>query len=245
MEIDRFEWQISDDPDAPTVDDILKGKGRSVMDAEAARVSTAELEDTISDLLLQRKQLARFIEREGADPKGAESMDSSVSKSIADLFSRTVNFLNSISRDPIEYNMGLGKDEMGNYVGPISISSEEAAEQARNSKFAHDSLAQKPVGDEALRAALVQSQLNSRWPLNLRIEVEINIRITENERNKMVLLPDPDWPTLPHNSQGRLIAFTITPDDPEYYKIRTPKVNAVYDEAGNLLAEYPRVSCWL
>jgi hypothetical protein len=231
--IDRYEWEVTNDVNAPTVDDILKAKGRSVMDSEAARLSEAELENDLSKLLKQRDKLYSFVNRNGTEPQemiaGGLPADTPGGRMLSSLFDGTMRVLNSFSRDPVLYNIGVAKDENGNYV-------EFGAEtDPLETKYAAGySFAQKSVVDNALMATVVHSKLNSTWSLN--IQISLNLELAANTGTKTVLRHDPSR-DIPGSSTKWVTAVEITDQDPEFYR-ETPKVHTIYNDSNSLISSF-------
>ncbi|MDR1483016.1 MAG: hypothetical protein LBI74_10350 [Synergistaceae bacterium] len=220
--IEGYGWQVTDDPNAPTVDDILKAKGRSVMDSNAAKISTFELEDDISELLKLRDRFAAFIGKNGVRSQEANTEDSSFSKMREVFFTKMMDFLNIIARDPVEYSVleCEEKNEM--------LSSFDPPEEY--------SIAQKSVEDTSLWATVADSQLRSK--LSINVQISLNVEITANARTKMVLRHDPSR-DVPYSLVKWVKAVEITDQDPEFYK-RTPRVYDMRNENGDLLVEYAK-----
>jgi hypothetical protein len=216
--ITGYGWEISDDPDAPTVDDILKAKGRSVMDSKAAGVSLAELEKDIEGLVKQRDNLASFAERNGVtNPQMSETDGSSFTKAMDSVYSGLFRFLNTLSRDPVVYNKGAvmnkAAEEYG-YHEPMSEMSHEILPKTQISK-----------ADETLMATVSHAQLNGR----LSINININIQIIAEEKTRTVLRPDPNE-IIPPNvdpTVRNVYAVEITKDDPDFYRLRPPRINSI------------------
>jgi hypothetical protein len=127
------EWQISDDETVPTVGEILKAKGRSVMDADAAVFSTDELEKSLTTLAEKRQQLISFVDRNGESPKGLEAADY-FQKTVSFLFQGVDSFMQSLFRVTIQNTLGPDKDEQGNLapapalIPQVPFDEEDAAE---------------------------------------------------------------------------------------------------------------------
>lgn len=216
--ITGYGWEISKDPDAPTVDDILKAKGRSVMDSDAAGVSVAELEKDIENLVKQRDGLAAFAKRNGVvNPQTSDAGGDGFTEAMDSVYSGLFMFLNTLSRDPVEYNKGA----------VMNKAAEEYGYPEPRSDMSHDILSktQPTEADEALMTTLSHTQLNSR----LSININISIQITAEERTRTVLRPDPDE-IIPPNvdpTNRKLYAVEITKDDPDFYRLRPPRVNSI------------------
>jgi hypothetical protein len=233
--LDEFKWEVSDDPDAPTVGDVLKAKGRSVMDSEAAGVTVAELENDLSKLQRQRDKLVAFAENYGANPQGADTGDNGASKAIELLFAGTFDFLNTLSRDPVLYNIGPIKNQNAElYEGERAVE-HIPKNMGETYDFSGKSyvFSDKSAVDEALAAAVVHSKLNSAWSLD--IQISLNAETAANAGTKTVLRPDPDEIVIPDTIGRRVVATAITDQDPEFYR-ETPRVNAVYIDSDSRLS---------
>jgi hypothetical protein len=218
--ITGYGWEISDNPDAPTVDDILKAKGRSVMDSEAAGVSVAELEKDMEKLAKQRDSLVGFVKRNGVVNSQISDTDGNgFTKAMDSVYSGLFMFLNTLSRDPVEYNKGAVMNKFA----------EEYGYPEPRSDMSHDILSKTRITevDEALMATLSQAQLNNR----LSINININIQITAEERTRTVLRSDPNE-IIPPNvdpTVRNVYAVEITKDDLDFYRLRPPRINSIID----------------
>jgi hypothetical protein len=111
----RTDWEITDDETAPTVGDILKAKGRSVMDAKSAALSAAELEKDLTNLGERREELFSFVEKNGVN-KQEGSDDDSFAQRADSLAHKLVMFLGPLYREMAQTLYGPPKDEQGNYI---------------------------------------------------------------------------------------------------------------------------------
>jgi flagellin-like hook-associated protein FlgL len=176
-----YGWEISDDPDAPTIGDFLKAKGRSVMDSEAAGVSAAELEKDIEKLVKRRDNLAAFVKKNGVASQTPETDDSGFTKAMDSLYSGLFRFLNTHSRNPAEeYNKGAVMNKLAEEYGYPEPTSEESHDIRSKAQIAEADAAsnslnpQTSEADEALMATVSIVQLNSKLSVNIdRCEVGI------------------------------------------------------------------------
>jgi hypothetical protein len=90
------EYDVTNSENVPSVGEILKGKGRSVMDANAAAESKAELEKNIDGLANLRDSLVSLV-----NIYGETSEETGAGDAIAQLYGRTVKFLQSLSKEMI------------------------------------------------------------------------------------------------------------------------------------------------
>jgi hypothetical protein len=166
--ITGYGWEIADDPDAPTVDDILKANGRSVMDSRAAKVTEAELEDDLEKLLKQRDKLTSFVKRNGAN-QTAGTEESAYSKAIESLFTGVFRFLNTLSRDPSDINVGAVENKYPEIYKKMreSLDSTRIVGETYALDLEAGKSVEKSVGDEALIAAITRVQLSSRLSANI------------------------------------------------------------------------------
>ncbi|MDR1579520.1 MAG: hypothetical protein LBS35_04125 [Synergistaceae bacterium] len=110
----RTEWEITNDETVPTVSELLKAKGRSVMDAGAAALTAEELEKDLTALAEKRERMIAFIDEEGVNPE--PGMKERFEKKLIILLNGINNFLYSISRDSTQTMVGPPKDEQGNVL---------------------------------------------------------------------------------------------------------------------------------
>jgi hypothetical protein len=120
-EIDRYEWEITDDPDKITVGNILKESGRGVMDPKSAAMSSDKISNELEGLMRQRQKLVTFINKNGADSQEENS-------SRLNAFGENIKvFLSSLSMKgfmslSLSKNMGglfpydRIKDDQGNFL---------------------------------------------------------------------------------------------------------------------------------
>ncbi|MDR1138241.1 MAG: hypothetical protein LBK91_07940 [Synergistaceae bacterium] len=232
----KYEWYLTDDANAPTVGDVLKGKGRSVMDSEAAKVSAAELEDELSKLLKQQEKLAAFVNHNGASPQRGN--EENFSKTVESLFQGTQRLLNSFARNPV-YGAATYLDSVTDH----SFSENSLIPQMSEEELKKYDITQRQPSseDKNLWAAVVQSRASNGWLLS----VSVDVRLAGTEpATKTVLRPDPNEVVMPGVLTNRVVATTITKDDPEFYR-QTPRVNAIRDENGKLLVKYVDVKVTL
>lgn len=105
------EWVVTRDESIPTVGEILKGRGRSLMDAGSAAVTAAELEINIRDLNAQREDLAILTEDAREAGQKAENL------SAASVFwGKLTGFLDTLFRDAVHTTIGQTKNEEGHFV---------------------------------------------------------------------------------------------------------------------------------
>jgi hypothetical protein len=95
------------------------------------------------------------------------------------------------------------------------------------SEMSHEILPKTQIteADETLMATVSHVQLNGR----LSINININIQITAEERTRTVLRPDPDE-VIPPNvdpTVRNVYAVEITKDDPDFYRLRPPRINSI------------------
>jgi hypothetical protein len=110
-------WEISDDETVPSVGDILKAKGRSLMDAEAAALTAEELEKDLTALAEKRGQLIafNFIDQNGGNPKSPE-VAASLEGKLTLLEHGLMRFMQSLFREMVQTTQGRDKDEQGNPI---------------------------------------------------------------------------------------------------------------------------------
>jgi hypothetical protein len=156
------EWEITDDETVPTIGDILKGRGRSVMDSESAIVSAAELEKNIADLAKQREKLVSTITKVGANPQSG-GYDKRFFDMVRGLGEHLGSFLGSLSRDGTQITFGDSKDIYGNYTeGNGRDFGLEVIEVSEPNSAEFLDLEQKSVEDAVLWTTVADSQLRSR-----------------------------------------------------------------------------------
>jgi hypothetical protein len=121
--VDRYQWESAVDEDIPTVGDILKAKGRSVMDLKSAIVSAAEIDAELADLLEQRDKLVAFIETNGDNPlasveKNVQGIpqNDKVKKLIEGFAWSLKPLAKTFYKDMTEITYGDYKDEQGRHV---------------------------------------------------------------------------------------------------------------------------------
>jgi ribosomal protein L24 len=155
-----YEWEVTDDENVPTVGDILKARGRSLMDSKSAAVSSAELEKSLKNLAKQREGFIAFIEKNGG--RSPED-DESYGKSLSILFSRVQQFLGSLARDAVVITYGPKKDEDGNiidvpdFLPTVNIETVQIASEGGVSISA-----QKTDATAEMEATILQVQLSNR-----------------------------------------------------------------------------------
>lgn len=110
----RTEWEVTRDETVPTVGELLKTKGRSVMDAGDAALTVEELEKDLTALADKRQRMIAFIAEEGVSPE--PGMKERFDKKLESLFVNIDNFLYSLSRDSTQTMIGPPKDEQGNVL---------------------------------------------------------------------------------------------------------------------------------
>jgi hypothetical protein len=143
----RTDWEVVDDNTVPTVSDILKAKGRSVMDPKSAALSAKELDRDLARLAKRREGFVSFIEKNGMNQQGGDDSGSFVTSANA-LASSLQMFLGTLYRDMVQTTYGPTKDEEGNYVERI--------------------VDNRPVRTEpspSIEAARIQTQLNGKPPV--------------------------------------------------------------------------------
>jgi hypothetical protein len=152
--VDRVEYEITDDAEVPTVGDILKAKGRSVMDVKAAFVSAAELNKEIEGLVEQRGRLASFIEKNGGNSQDENFRPPS---------DFLVGFLETLFREMFSLQPGKPKNEQGEYV-TIGIHTAAISEPDASAYSKPPDLSQKTPDGEFLEteAVKVRVQLSGR-----------------------------------------------------------------------------------
>jgi hypothetical protein len=151
----RVEAEITDDATVPTVSDILKTKGRNIMDSSSAEASAAELGGELAGLAKQREKLISFIDKNG---EHTQLMDSRWISLAGSLVRNTWGFLETLHREMYAFNSGPDKDENGNYMvyKDTLIELELLDDESK-------SLRSKTVeGEEISEATKIHVQLNSR-----------------------------------------------------------------------------------
>ncbi|MDR1379706.1 MAG: hypothetical protein LBJ36_11750 [Synergistaceae bacterium] len=230
-------WEITGDPNVPTVGDILKNEGRSVMDSKAAEASTAALENDLSRLQEQQGKLASFVNRNGAaNPQGTyseEANNNTFAKMVGSLSSGTQRLLESFARDPVGHTISSGSISESEFMSQTSQMSEEELKKYDITQETGS------TEDEGLWGAL----MNSRAQNGYLLSVSVNVRIAGMEpTTKMVLRAAPGQD--PNNACPQAIPTMITKDDPEFYR-QTPRVNQMIDENGKLLVKYVNIKVTL
>jgi hypothetical protein len=109
----RVEIEITDDETIPTVSDILKTKGRNIMDSSSAKISMAELDNELTKLARQREKLISFIDKNG---ERTQLMNSQWISQTGSLVRNTWVFLETLHREMYVFNSGEYKYENGNYM---------------------------------------------------------------------------------------------------------------------------------
>jgi hypothetical protein len=117
----RTEWEITDDKTVPTVSDILKARGRFIMDPDSAVLSAEELDKNLASLAKKREGLISFINKNGMNQQGSDDRENFVRASNA-LASNLQMFLGTLYRDMVKTTYGPPKYEDGNYVEVVTDS---------------------------------------------------------------------------------------------------------------------------
>jgi hypothetical protein len=134
------EWQISDDETVASVGDILKSKGRSVMDAEAAALTAEELEKDLTALADKRGQLIALINKNSESPENPKEA-AALEEKLTLLTHNVADFMQSLFRRMVQTTQGQDKDEQGNLapaptlVPQASFDEEDAS--AMQIKYTH------------------------------------------------------------------------------------------------------------
>jgi hypothetical protein len=113
MYIDRYEVEITDDANVPTVGDILKTEGLSVMDSNAATISVAEIDREIAGLRRQREKIVMFVGKNGESTTQLQNFWHFKLRSLAN---STLSYFKSLSKQMYAIVPGKPKDENGNYI---------------------------------------------------------------------------------------------------------------------------------
>ena len=101
------EWEITEDVSVPTVGEILRGKGRSLMSAEEATVSLAELEKQSDNLMKFQKRFISFIENNGENPIDPDR------KLSRELVESLYSVFDPFFKDAAQVTLGYSKDTEG------------------------------------------------------------------------------------------------------------------------------------
>ena len=104
-----YVWEVTDDATVPTVGEILKGTGRSLMDADAAVVTAEELKKELEGLEKQREQLlllaAEYAEMQNEPDNSVDKQ--AVLNKIMQFTTRTLpSFLNTLYRESFQFSFG-------------------------------------------------------------------------------------------------------------------------------------------
>ena len=102
------EWETPNDPSVPTVGEIIRGKGRSLMSAEDATVSLAELEKQTESLMKFQKRFVSFIENNGENPIDPDG------DLVMELVGSLYALFDPFFKDASQVTMGHRKDTKGN-----------------------------------------------------------------------------------------------------------------------------------
>ena len=111
-----YVWEVTDDVTVPTVGEILKGDGRSLMDAEAAVVTAEELKKDLKGLEKQREQLVTLAAENAEvqdEPNYSQNKLAVLDKSIQFVNNRLANFFDSLFRDSFQFSYGKKCDIFG------------------------------------------------------------------------------------------------------------------------------------
>lgn len=161
------EWVTTADADVPTVGEILRGKGRSLMSAEEATVSLAELEKQTENLMKFQKGFLSFIENNGENPIDPDG------NLVSELFVSLYAVFDPFFKDAAQVKMGHRKDTEGNNY-------DERLDKYQNAKMIHLTLEEaarksislvnkktKPPEEQLLESLKTQVQLNNRLLNNI------------------------------------------------------------------------------
>lgn len=104
-----YVWETVDNENVPTVGEILKGTGRSVMDSKAAEVTAEELKKELEGLEKQRKQLVSLaaeyaeVQKEPNDYANKEAVQNKIMKFFT---SNLPEFFNTLYRESFQFSFG-------------------------------------------------------------------------------------------------------------------------------------------
>ncbi|MDR1515685.1 MAG: hypothetical protein LBS45_08320 [Synergistaceae bacterium] len=108
-------WEISDDETIPSVGDILKAKGRSVMDAEAAAFTAEELKKDLTKLAAKRETLIDFVSQNSKGPENEQEI-AAFEKKLFLITNDIDGFLQSLFREMVQTTATQDEDEQGDLV---------------------------------------------------------------------------------------------------------------------------------
>ncbi len=166
------EWETTEDAFIPTVGEIIRGKGRSLMNAEDATISLAELEKQTKSLMKFQENFTSFIENNGENPVDPDR--SLVMGLVGSLYALFDPFF----KDASQVTMGHRKDTKGNnydemleaYYERMQLKPPTPEEAARRKI----SLVNTKTPDEQLLEALkTQVQLSNRRLENIEKPSEV------------------------------------------------------------------------
>ena len=109
-------WEISDDETVPSVGDILKAKGRSLMDAQAATFTAEELEKDLTALADKRSQLIVLVIQNGDENTKTPYDAASFEEELINFRNKVMRFMQSLFREMVQTTQGEYKDEQGNPI---------------------------------------------------------------------------------------------------------------------------------
>lgn len=124
-----YVWETTDDSTVPTVGEILKGDGRSIMDAEAAVITAEELKKELAGLDKQREQLKTLATESAAVkdmPSSSDEKSAIVNKIMHYMVKTLPSFFNTLYRESFQFTFGEKCNVFGKTRG------ERDAEMAQN-----------------------------------------------------------------------------------------------------------------
>ncbi len=104
-----YVWETTDDATVPTVGEILKGSGRSVMDSETATVTAEELKKDLAGLEKQREQLKTLAMERAAvqdEPRNSDAYLAVNDKVIKFRGDQLPSFMSSLHRKSFQFSFG-------------------------------------------------------------------------------------------------------------------------------------------
>ena len=160
------EWVTTKDAAVPKVGEILRGKGRSLMSAEEATVSLAELEKQTESLMEFQKRFTSFIESNGENPIDP---DRKLSSGLVDILSAVFN---PFFKDAAQVTLGHRKDTEGNNY-------DERLERYQNAKMMYletEEAARKSISLVNKKPSIPEGQLLE----SLKTQVQLSNRLLNN-----------------------------------------------------------------
>ena len=168
------EWETTNDPTVPTVGEIIRGKGRSLMSAEDATISLAELEKQTKSLMKFQERFISFIKNNGENPVDPDR--SLVMGLVGDLYALFDPFF----KDAAQVTMGHRKDTKGNNY-------DEMLEERQTVKY----LSSTPEEAARRKISLVSTKTPDEQLLEaLKTQVQLSNRRLENIEKPSEVIPE-------------------------------------------------------